>query len=192
MHQIRDGHLMEYPDLFEPEAALACFEQLVEAVSWTQDEIKIAGKQIPIPRLQCWIADADLTYTYSGIAMTPAPWPIAVLEIKAKVERVSGFSFNSVLANYYRNGNDSVGWHSDDEPELGLNPTVASISFGAVRPFELKHKSRHDLEKIRLMVPSGSLLLMGGTIQHNWLHQLPKVRSINEPRINLTFRRILD
>jgi len=191
-HQLADGYVVEYPGLFSPEECFSFYEQLVSTIPWSQAQIRIARKMIPIPRLQCWIADPGVTYQYSGLTMKAEPWPGLVRRIKAKVERVSGFSFNSALANYYRDGNDSVAWHSDDEPELGPNPTVASISFGASRPFELKHKSRYDVERIRLTVPSGSLLLLGGTIQSNWLHQIPKVRSRTEPRINLTFRQIID
>ena len=191
-HQLTDGYIVETQGLFSPVESNSYFEQLAAIIPWSQSDIRIAGKLIPIPRLQCWIADPALKYTYSGVSMVPEPWLEPVLEIKSIVERVSGFSFNSALANYYRDGNDSVAWHSDDEPELGLNPTVASVSFGAVRPFELKHKFRLDLTKIRLMVQGGSLLLMGGTIQNNWLHQIPKVRSLKEPRINLTFRSIIN
>ena len=191
-YQLADGVILEFPELYSAQESIACFEQLATAISWTQSSIRIAGKLIPIPRLQCWIADPTLNYAYSGISMKPQPWPESVKAIKAKIENISGFSFNSALANYYRNGNDSVAWHSDDEPELGLNPTVASISFGVSRPFDLKHKFRHDLKKVRLTAQAGSLLLMGDTIQNNWLHQIPKVRSLQEPRINLTFRRIIN
>jgi len=121
--------------------------------------------------------------------MEPESWSQELLQIRSRVEALAGQSFNAVLINLYRSGNDSVSWHADDEPELGPNPVVASVSYGASRPFELKH--RHSDEKIRLMLTDGSVLVMGKTLQNNWLHQLPKVRSLKDSRINLTFRRVV-
>jgi alkylated DNA repair dioxygenase AlkB len=123
--------------------------------------------------------------------LRPCAWTAQLLEIRSRVESLSGARFNAVLLNYYRDGNDSVAWHADDEPELGPAPIVASASFGASRPFELKHRRRSDLDKVRMILHDGSLIVMGKTLQSNWIHQLPKVRSLDSPRINLTFRRIV-
>ncbi|MBL4821182.1 MAG: alpha-ketoglutarate-dependent dioxygenase AlkB [Gammaproteobacteria bacterium] len=192
VHQLKDASIVEYPALHSAQETERYFDLLTTIIPWKQSSIRIAGKLIPIPRLQCWIADSGLFYTYSGLSLQRKPWPEPVLELKNTVERVSGHRFNAVLANYYRDGNDSVAWHSDDEPELGPNPVVASLSFGAQRTFELKHKSLPELEKVRLMLCSGSLLIMGDTVQNNWLHQVPKEKHLKNPRINLTFRLITD
>ena len=123
--------------------------------------------------------------------LRPEPWHPAVLGVKDRVERLSGQHFNSVLLNLYRDGMDSVAWHADDEPELGADPVIASVSFGAERPFLIKPKQpTSGAQKHRLVLRDGSLLVMGKGMQNNWIHQLPKVKSLKEPRINLTFRAI--
>jgi len=190
IHQLGDASLTEYPCLFSPQESDRHLKWLIDEIPWHQADITIAGKVIPIPRLQCWIG--DFAYTYSGISMQPLDWPQRMLPIKAKVEQATGYKFNTVLANYYRDGHDSVAWHSDDEPELGANPIVASVSFGAARLFEMKPKNRTDIAKQRLTLQHGSVLLMDENVQTNWQHQVPKSRSITSPRINLTFRRIIN
>ncbi len=184
-----DAELIEFRAAFSVTASKRYFESLLADVKWQSASIRIAGRHIPIPRLQCWVADPGLSYAYSGITMTPEKWSKNLLEIRHRVEDLAGQSFNAVLINLYRDGNDSVAWHADDEPELGLNPVVASVSFGADRPFELKH--RHNDLKTRLTLHDGSVVVMGRTVQNHWLHQLPKVKALREPRINLTFRQIV-
>ena len=184
---IKDGELRLYPNLFSPKESEVFFALLKENVKWKQEEIRIHGKIIPIPRLTAWFGDAGKTYMYSGITVEPDPWIQTLLEIKSKIEEVSNVTFNSVLLNYYRNERDSVSWHSDDEPELGKNPIIGSVSFGDVRTFQLKHKIDKAL-KINKDLPDGSYLEMAGSTQHHWLHQIPKRTRKIGPRINLTFR----
>ena len=156
-------------------------------VKWKQDIIHLFGKTMPLPRLTAWYGDEGKSYTYSGIEQHPEPWNPTLTSIKLKVEEISEVTFNSVLINLYRNGKDSVSWHSDDEPELGKNPIIASVSFGETRRFSLKHKISKQ-HKIDIDLPKGSLLLMKGETQHYWQHQIPKVSKLLNPRINLTFR----
>lgn len=151
----------------------------------------MAGKTVPIPRLQCWMGDPQARYGYSGMRLKPGPWQQPVSAIRARVRQLTGQEFNSVLLNYYRDGQDSVAWHADDEPELGPEPVIASVSFGAERVFQLKHKFRSDAPRHRLILSSGSLILMDRTLQNKWLHQIPKSKSVTSPRINLTFRTII-
>jgi alkylated DNA repair dioxygenase AlkB len=184
-----DAELVEFREAFTRTESKRYFELLHTGVNWQAASIRIAGRLIPIPRLQCWVADPGLFYTYSGITMAPDQWSKELLAIRARVESLAEQSFNAVLLNLYRDGKDSVAWHADDEPELGRNPVVASVSFGADRPFELKHRY-HDSKK-RLTLFDGSVVVMGNTLQNHWLHQLPKVNSLKAARINLTFRRIV-
>jgi alkylated DNA repair dioxygenase AlkB len=152
-----------------------------------QQQIKIFGKEVCVPRLTAWYGDKGMSYSYSGITVNPLPWTPALLEIRDRVGARSGTPFNSVLLNQYRTGADSVAWHADDEPELGLNPIIASVSFGGTRKFQLKHKTRKEMRH-SLDLTCGSLLLMRGKTQHHWLHQVPKTKRAVETRVNLTFR----
>lgn len=165
------------------------FNQLREQTDWIQPQIKMFGKMVDQPRLMSWQAIGDLKYSYSGITLNPEPFSSVVSEIANKIKQKTGIEFNSVLVNYYRDGQDSMGWHADNEPELGADPTIASVSFGEPRDFLLRHNTRKELT-LKLPLPSGSLLLMGNGIQLNWKHSLPKRRHAG-PRINLTFRKIL-
>ena len=142
------------------------------------------------PRLSAWYGDPSARYAYSGLSLEPIPWFPVLAEIKAEVEAASGAVFNSVLANLYRDGADSMGWHSDDEPELGERPVIASASFGAIRRFRLRHRHRRELDPVAVPLNHGSLLIMKGDTQSNWKHQIPKTRKVSEPRVNLTFRTI--
>lgn len=166
------------------------FEVLLETTPWRQDHLHMYGREVPIPRLQSWHGDPGASYTYSNITMSAQPWTDALREVKQSVETIAGTSFNSVLANLYRDGRDSVAWHSDDEPELGRDPIIASVSLGATRTFHLRHRTeprqRHDIELVH-----GSVLLMRGPTQHVWEHQLPKTTRHAGARINLTFRTIV-
>jgi alkylated DNA repair dioxygenase AlkB len=166
------------------------FNTLHSKIKWKQEQIKYYGKVFPVPRQTAWYGFEGLNYKYSGISCNPEPWTKELLDIKKVIEHfLPEEDFNSVLLNLYRNGNDKVSWHSDDEPELGINPTIASVSLGAVRRFDLKHKEDPS-QKLQIELHSGSLIVMKGAMQHNWQHQIPAQKRINEPRINLTFRTI--
>ena len=166
-------------------------EQLIEETPWKLEHVTLWGKTYPQPRLVAWYGDDAVTYAYSGVSLTALPWTPELLTLKGKVEELCASSFNSVLLNYYRDHRDSMGFHADDEPELGLFPTIASVSIGEERQFVLKHKHRRDIDDIRLPLPSGSLLLMKGATQVNWKHGVPKESKLCGPRVNLTFRNIL-
>jgi alkylated DNA repair dioxygenase AlkB len=183
---IRDGGVLLFcPRLLNEAEADALFATLRRSVPWRQE----AGRGRPFPRLTAWYADAGLTYSYSGVTHHSLPWLPELLGVKDKIEQAAEARFNSLLLNLYRNGNDSIGMHADDEPELGANPVIGSVSLGAVRQFVLKH--RKSREKIVLELPHGSLLVMAGTSQQYWLHGVPKTARPVGERINLTFRRIL-
>lgn len=169
-------------------AAWNLFERLQDTLEWEQSVIRIHGRDVRIPRLNAWYGDAGAVYAYSGTRFVPKPWTSTLTEIRARIEDTTGHAFNGVLANLYRDGNDSVGWHSDDEPELDRNPVIASVSLGAERRFAMKHKHRKEVWPVYLQLAHGSLLLMTGATQHHWLHQLPKTKKPVGPRINLTFR----
>ncbi|NJP09044.1 MAG: alpha-ketoglutarate-dependent dioxygenase AlkB [Leptolyngbyaceae cyanobacterium RU_5_1] len=183
-----DGDILIYKNLFSSTESSTFFTNLLNDVNWQQDYIKLYGKSIPLPRLTAWYGDGDKSYTYSGIKMKPKSWTPTLLEIKSRIEKLAEMRFNSVLLNLYRNGKDSVAWHSDDELELGQNPPIGSVSFGGSRRFSLRHKHRKDLKIIDIDLTNGSFLLMKGATQHYWQHQIPKTAKIVQPRINLTFR----
>lgn len=187
---LHDGNVSINPHAFTLQDCQSHFETLDRQVSWKQEHIRIYGKSIPLPRLTAWYGDADQCYTYSGISMQPQPWFPELSHIRQQVEALSGSTFNSVLLNFYLDGNSSIAWHSDDEPELGQNPTIASLSFGAARTFHFKHRFSSD--RIKLDLTNGSLLLMQGTTQHFWQHAVLKTKKPILPRINLTFRNICD
>jgi alkylated DNA repair dioxygenase AlkB len=161
-------------------------EDLAGSIAWRQEIATIMGRRVPIPRLTAWHGETG--YVYSGIAMEPAAWTPPLLELKRCAEAHAGRPFNSVLLNLYRDGRDSVGWHADNEPGLGRNPVIASLSLGATRRFQLKHRQRD--ERIAIDLAHGSCLVMAGATQHHWLHQVPKTARAVGPRINLTFRRM--
>lgn len=177
-------------DFGEPDHALLA--HLIEAIPWRSESIVLWGKTYVQPRLIAWYGDPGASYTYSGLTLTPLPWTPALLGIKQRVEQLSDAVFNSVLLNYYRDGQDSMGFHSDDEPELGPAPIIASVSLGDERTFVLRHKKKKQLKPIRLPLASGSVLLMRGDTQRNWRHAVEKEQRPCGPRINLTFRRIVE
>lgn len=182
--EIADGGTILYdPGFLRPAEADRLFNSLRGEVPWSQE--RTFGR--PFPRLNAYYADPGVDYTYSGVTHRGAGWTEGLQEIRRRVEAAAGAGFNSLLLNFYRNGQDSMGFHTDAEPELGPNPVVASISLGAVRKFVLKHKTTKELLSYHLT--HGSLLVMGGTCQHFWYHGLPKTDKDGE-RINLTFRRI--
>lgn len=183
-----DAEISYSEKLIRSDQAWDLFESLKSNIDWRQESITIYGKEYLVPRLWCWMADHGLDYSYSNKTMKPVAWCSDVLWIKSIVEAETNHQFNSVLINYYRDGQDSTGWHADDEPELGKDPVIASISLGATRDFQLRH-NRDKNQKISIALQHGSLLLMQGTTQSCWQHQIPK-RVQAEPRINLTFRTI--
>lgn len=184
-----DASMRYFPALFEPADSDHLFDRLLHDIDWQQERITLYGKTMNVPRLSAWYGDAGRDYTYSGITAHAAPWIEPLLLIKSHVEHAVHASFNSVLVNQYRDGKDSVAWHSDDEPELGQNPLIASVSLGAQRPFCLRRKDNHS-EQFRLILEHGSCLLMQGRTQHHWQHQIAKTRRLVGARINLTFRQV--
>lgn len=183
-----NGEVIIYDNFFEKLESHNLFKELRNNLNWRQDKIKMFGKECDLPRLTTWYGDKGKSYKYSGITMKPDAWMPALISIKEKIEAEVEVNFNSVLANLYRNGKDYVSWHSDDEPELGINPTIASVSFGETRRFLLRHKSNKDLATVEIALTNGSLLIMRGTTQHFWKHQVPKTAKAKTERINLTFR----
>lgn len=179
-----------YRQFYTSHQAQQLMAQLTDELLWRQDSIRIAGRTLPIPRLQAWYGDADARYSYSGIELDPLPFNSTLISIKQDMEVLAKCTFNSLLANLYRNGDDSVGWHSDDEKELGKNPIIASVSLGATRRFSLKPKHDRRLKPIHLELSAGDVLIMAGETQHHWQHQVPKTKKSPGPRINLTFRKI--
>ncbi|MBI6118473.1 alpha-ketoglutarate-dependent dioxygenase AlkB family protein [Salegentibacter maritimus] len=184
-----DAELEYFPNFVNKEKANLLFQKLVNEIRWQQQNIKLFGKEIPQPRLTAFYAEKGISYTYSGLQLNPTDFSAELWELKQKTEMLSGFSFNTCLANLYRDGSDSMGWHADDEKVLGKNPVIASISFGGIRRFQLKHKTNKDLKE-SIDLNHGSLLIMKGRMQHFWKHQLPKTKKEVLPRINLTFRKI--
>ncbi|MDO7847965.1 alpha-ketoglutarate-dependent dioxygenase AlkB [Hymenobacter sp. M29] len=173
--------------LSETEAA-ALLASLSAEVAWEQRTIRLFGQQFPQPRLTAWYGSAEARYTYSGLTWEPRPWTPTLLALRQRLETATGARFNSVLLNLYRDGRDSMGWHADDEPELGPAPTIASLSLGATRRFRLRPRSGLVHPPLSVDLASGSLLLMRGATQQHWQHALPKTTRPLGPRLNLTFR----
>ncbi|WP_066225236.1 alpha-ketoglutarate-dependent dioxygenase AlkB family protein [Formosa haliotis] len=188
--QMKDAEVIYYPSFFNISEANQYYNTLLKNVDWQQDEITLFGKTHLQPRLTALFADNNKTYSYSGITMHPHPFNKTLLEIKLKIETESAHLFTTCLCNLYRNGQDSNGWHADNEKELGPDPIIASVSFGAERIFHFKHKENPELKQ-KLVLKHGSLLLMKKGTQTHWLHQLPKTKKDIGKRINLTFRTII-
>lgn len=174
----------------EPKTADRYFQIFLKELNWQHHDITIFGRKIPQPRLTALYAVNELPYSYSNLTLIPKKFTLELLEIQQKVNAHTGKDFTHCLVNLYRDGNDSMGWHSDDEKELGIDPVIASVSLGGVRSFQLKHKNIKD-QRFKLDLEHGSLFLMAGSTQHFWKHQLPKTKKHMAPRINLTFRTIL-
>jgi alkylated DNA repair dioxygenase AlkB len=187
-YEPEDASLVLIESFFSKEEADRLCENLLKETEWKTSQITIYGKQHDTPRLIAWYGDAGKNYTFSGNTRSTLPWTPDLLFIKQKVEREAGVTFNSVLLNLYRTGKDSVGWHRDNEKEFGTNPIIASVSFGETRPFQLKHKFKKQIDRITIPLTHGSLLIMKGSTQHFWEHQIPKTAKPISPRINLTFR----
>lgn len=185
------AELSLWPQWLGPAQADALFAELQATIPWETHRIRIYGREVDSPRLSCWIGDEDATYVYSRTRFEPRPWMPALLALRERLEVVCDAPFNSVLANLYRNGHDSMGWHSDNESELGPQPVIASLSLGAVRRFRLKPRraeGARDAHTIEL--GHGSLLRMAGDTQRLYLHDLPKTSVSVGPRLNLTFRQL--
>ncbi|MEM7039732.1 MAG: alpha-ketoglutarate-dependent dioxygenase AlkB [Bacteroidota bacterium] len=182
-----DADISFSPDFFPAPEADRHLSDLIAETPWRQDKIRLFGKEHLVPRLVAWHGDPAAVYTYSNIRMAPEPWSPTLQAIRQACEAAAQTHFNSVLLNRYRHGQDSMGWHADDEPELGENPIIASVSFGQARPFHLRHRDDKSL-KHKLLLTHGSLLIMAGSTQHHWQHHIPKSRRPMEERLNLTFR----
>lgn len=181
-----NGEYIHIPHFFNAPESDHYLRVLRQKVEWKQESMNMYGRQLPFPRLIAWYGDDQKPYSFSGITLDPFPWLPELTEIKKRLEPIAKIEFNRVLLNLYRDGRDSVGWHTDAEPGLGKNPVIASVSFGATRKFQLRHMQ--SKEKVELELSHGSLLIMMGEMQHFWQHQIPKTAKPVGERINLTFR----
>jgi alkylated DNA repair dioxygenase AlkB len=184
------GETVFYPAFFSKELSDQYFEKLQTTLRWKQEPIRMFGKMVMQPRLTALYGDIGRPYGYSGISMIPLAWTFELEEMKYKLQEFTGIEFTHVLCNFYRDGQDSMGWHRDNEAVLGKNPSIASITFGATRMFQIRHYESKN-HKIDIPLTHGSLLLMSGESQHHWEHQIPKTKKVLGPRINLTFRKLL-
>lgn len=182
-----DSDIRYYPNFLDTEKATAYFNQFLSVIPWQQDDIKVFGKIHAQPRLTALYGDNEKPYSYANISMHPLPFTKELRAIKATIEEKTSVVFTTCLLNLYRDGKDSNGWHADNEKELGINPVIASISLGQERYFHLRHRYDKTL-KHKILLEHGSLLLMQGSTQHHWLHQIPKTKKPIAPRINLTYR----
>jgi alkylated DNA repair dioxygenase AlkB len=181
------SELILWPQWLSKPKADSLLAQSIDNIPWRHDSIRMFGKLIPVPRLQNWFADhTNTSYTYSGITMNALKFPEWMASLAQSIEKETCHLFNRALVNYYRDGTDSVDWHADDEPELGPDPIISSLSLGAERVFQLRHNITGEI--LSLSLPHGSLLLMGSRVQHFYQHRLAKVKALNSPRVNFTFR----
>lgn len=181
--------IRRYHPLLSPEYADDLLRNLRTKLPWEQPCVRLYGREYPVPRLQSWHGDAEACYRYSGLNMRPEAWTEELASLRAHIEAITGHVFNSVLVNLYRHGRDRMGWHADDEPELGADPWVASLSLGAVRDFALRRKGENR-QALKLALRHNELILMAPALQRHWQHGLPARARIQHPRINLTFRRV--
>lgn len=184
--KIENGEYVFFQNFFTKRESDILFQSLREKILWRQESMSIYGKKVAFPRLTAWYGNDDKPYSFSGITLNPIPWIKEIIEIKNRIEPKANVLFNSVLLNLYRDGKDSISWHTDAEPELGINPVIASVNFGATRKFQLRHLKTK--EKLEIELTHGSLLIMQGELQHYWQHQVPKTNKAIGERINLTFR----
>ena len=186
---LEDADIRFWPVALAVEEASELLDRLLTGIDWQHEEVLIFGQRRPVPRLVAWHGDPGASYMYSGTPHQPLPWTPALELVRERVLGLTGCAFNSVLLNLYRDGRDGMGWHSDDEPELGRDPVIASVSLGAPRRFCLRHRRRKD-QRLDVSLGHGSLLLMAGATQHHWVHAVPKTAVPVGPRVNLTFRQI--
>lgn len=184
------GKVRFWPVWLDAASAAAWYSELRDSLDWRQLPVRMFGRWIEQPRLVDFHADPEISYTYAGLRLAGRGWPPRLQMLRDAVSEAAGVGFNSVLCNLYRDGHDYMGWHADDEPELGPEPTIASVSLGASRRFMLRPRRPPRAPKHELRLDSGSLLLMSGALQRHWQHQLPKALRVHEARINLTFRQI--
>jgi alkylated DNA repair dioxygenase AlkB len=184
----RDGELSYIEDYLALAEADRMLSQLTNELAFETEECVMAGRRIRVPRRVCWYGDPEACYRYSGVDHIPKPWPPVLAALRGRLEVECGQAFNSVLGNLYRDGQDSMGWHADDERELGRNPVIASLSLGSERRFDLRHTASGEI--LHLPLAHGSLLIMRGRFQHHWRHRIPRQPGLLRPRINLTFRLI--
>jgi alkylated DNA repair dioxygenase AlkB len=184
------GRLDWRPEALAKSIARAWFAGLMSGVEWRQEKLQLFGQLHTVPRLVAWYGDTDAIYRYSGVSHDPLAWTPLLQEVRAWVARETGYAFNSALLNLYRDGADGMGWHADDEPELGHEPVIASLSLGATRRMRFRRRDQHT-DTRALNLSDGSLLVMSGATQHAWQHQISKTRRAVGPRINLTFRQVI-
>jgi alkylated DNA repair dioxygenase AlkB len=182
-----DAELAHWPGFLPASAAQDLFRELEITAPWEQTQIRIAGRPLAIPRLNVWYGDPGTNYGYSGARLASHPWTPALAALRSQVETITGHRFNSALLNCYRSGRDSVDWHSDDEAVLGPEPVIATLSLGVARRFEMRHRSQAGLRR-QLVLESGSLLLMAGSMQRHWRHRVPKEPAVEGARISITLR----
>ena len=188
--RLPDADLIYIPNCFSKSESKTYFNILKRETDWKEDDITIFGKTYKQPRLTELFSENFQPYSYSSITMYPKPFTETVKDIKSNVEKISKHNFNTALLNFYRHGNDSNGWHADNEKELGNNPVIASVTFGEARPFHFKHRTLKN-ERHKLILENGSLLIMKGAMQHHWLHQIAKTKKSIGERINITFRELI-
>jgi alkylated DNA repair dioxygenase AlkB len=184
------GETVFYPEFFSRNKADLYLDQMISSLNWKQEPIRMFGKMVMQPRLTALYGDVGRPYGYSGISMEATPWTPELREMKESIQQFTGMEFTHVLCNYYRDGQDSMGWHRDNEAVLGKNPSIASLTFGATRMFQIRHYESKS-HKLEIPLTHGSLLMMSGESQHHWEHQIPKTKKVLGVRINLTFRKLL-
>lgn len=183
---LQNGEYIYYPNFIDSPTAYYYLEAFKNNIEWKQESMNMYGKQVLFPRLTAWYGENDKPYSFSGIKLNPNAWSNELIEIKKIIEPECKVEFNSVLLNLYRDGNDSISWHTDAEKELGKNPIIASVNFGVERKFQIRHNETQETHTI--LLKHGSLLIMKGELQHFWKHQVPKQKAVLKERINLTFR----
>jgi alkylated DNA repair dioxygenase AlkB len=189
---IKDGNCVLIESFLSESEACSLLDDLIRNATWNQPEISIFGRKVKSPRLSAWYGDPGAVYRYSGTVNQPLPWLNSLRPLKRSLETYTGSKFNSVLLNFYRDGDDAMGWHADDEPELGPHPTIASVSLGGTRRFLMKHRKDRRRPSIKLDLCHGSMLVMSGATQKFWKHSISRTRAKVGPRVNLTFRQILN
>lgn len=190
LQDLPDADVRHLAGWLPPVQADALHARLLEAIPWETHRIRMFGRWVDSPRLSCWMGDVDARYRYSGADFLPHPWPSVLLPLRDRLQEERGARFNSVLLNRYRSGTDSMGWHSDDEPELGPQPVIASLSLGAARRFLLRRRDRPAVKR-EFLLAEGDLFVMAGSTQTHYQHALPRSLRVHDERINLTFRWIL-
>ncbi|MBK9655518.1 MAG: alpha-ketoglutarate-dependent dioxygenase AlkB [Rhodanobacteraceae bacterium] len=185
---LADADVRYQPDWLPEAAADVLLRALIDEIRWTQHHVRIFGRELPSPRLSAWIGDPGASYTYSRVRHEPLPWTPTLAVLRARLRAESGIDFNSVLANRYRDGRDSMGWHADDEPELGAEPVIASVSLGATRQMRFRRRRGDGSAPVAVALEHGSLLWMAGRTQQFYQHAIHKTRTEVGERINLTFR----